>query len=103
MLDVLTALEKLLREHRHHGQACVVARLRNLYDCDQAEFTKLCQSVDVWGGSGAVWDCVGFDQDENAFRAAIIRLADEMQAADIGTERSRYIASVFRKWQSAGI
>jgi hypothetical protein len=101
MLDVLTSLEELLRNHKHEGQARAIARLRSLYNRDQMEFTKFLQSVDVWGGSGAVWDCAGFGADENAFRAAIIRLADKMQAANIGTERSSYIAAVFRKWQSA--
>ena len=103
MIATLQTIERLLRQHKHYGQANVIERLIQLHECDRLEFIELCQSINVWGGSGAVWDCNGFGAEEYVFRQSMIQLADEMHSGGFATERSNFISSVFRKWQAAGV
>ncbi|HTW95317.1 MAG TPA: hypothetical protein VMD30_11015 [Tepidisphaeraceae bacterium] len=103
---ILEQLRRLLINSDNLGQARTVERLIELRSADPAEFNRLLQGVDMWGGSGAVWE-VGptrMNRDEvQSFRAAIIALAEWMESESVGFERSRFIADVFRKWNAAGI
>jgi hypothetical protein len=109
MPELTTILEQLLRllvSSDNPGQARTVGRLIELRSADPAEFDRLLHSVDMWGGSGAVWE-VGpsrMNRDEvQSFRTAIIALSEWMESEGVGFERSRFIADVFRKWKAAGI
>jgi hypothetical protein len=57
----------------------------------------------MWGGSGAVWELNIDGIDKHKFRAAIIELATQMDAEELGTERSRFISNVFKNWEKRGI
>ncbi len=103
MLETLKELGRILLKNDWDGQAEIIQCLINLHDTDQKEFVRLLHSIDMWGGSGAVWEVGDLGEDEVAFRYAIIRLAAQMDEAGLGTERNRYIASTFRKWNQAGI
>jgi hypothetical protein len=110
----LFRIELLLRKHGFDGQADVVADLLTRYDApDQTEFRRRVQDVEMWGGSGSVIDCAivanprhvtpDLQQDERAFRSAIVQLADEMDRAGLGTPRSRDVAATFRARIERGI
>ena len=103
---ILEQLRRLLISSDNPGQARTVERLIELRSTNRAEFDRLLHSVDMWGGSGAVWE-VGpsrMNRDEvQSFRAGIIALSEWMESQGAGFERSRFIADVFRKWNAAGI
>jgi len=106
----LTQLAGLLRKYGHHGQATVVEQILTTLGTSSPEYKRLA-GVDMWGGSGAVWDvCLapskGSSQaqaDVKAFHETIIRSASAMERLAIGTERSRSAAKVFREWLDKGI
>jgi hypothetical protein len=109
MLDVLPILQQLhalLVASDNPGQAKVVRKLMDLHQTDTAAFNHLLHSVDMWGGSGAVWEVGPSRMDSSqvrSFRDTIIALADWMDLQGTGLERSRFIAGVFRKWNAMGI
>lgn len=103
MLETLREIRLILSLHGHRGQERVIARLIDLYDNDVDSFVKLVQSVEVWGGAGAVWEVVDLGSDELPFRKAIIQLAAEMERQGYGTARSRDIANVFNSWNMKGL
>jgi hypothetical protein len=106
LLPILQQLQSLLTVSDNPGQAKVIAKLMELHSTDATDFNRLLHSVDMWGGSGAVWE-VGPSRMDSAqvrsFRDNIIALADWMDAGNMGFERSRFIAGVFRKWNAMGI
>lgn len=103
MIDTLRELRDILTRQGHPGQARVVDRLIQLHDHDPEEFQRLLQSVDMWGGSGAVWEVGSLFTDARRFGELIIRLAEEMDAAGLGTPRSQDIANTFRSWRGQGL
>jgi hypothetical protein len=99
MIATLNELVRLLAKHDHHGKARVVQGLvEALQAGNQTEFVTLLHSVDMWGGSGAVWEVGELGEDKQAFQCAIIQLSADMDQAGLGTERSRFIASTFVEW-----
>jgi hypothetical protein len=103
MLTQLQEIHRLLVNHQHAGQAVVVGKLIELLPVDRDAFIRLLQGVDVWGGSGAVWEVGPLGADERSFRSAIISLATQMDAQGIGSERSRFIARTFENWNRLGV
>lgn len=103
MLDILRELRLLLSLHGHRGQENVVAQLIELYQFDRERFAKLIQSVEVWGGAGAVWEVGDLGPDTVPFRNAIVRLAEALESERLATNRSRDIADIFRRWNEMGI
>jgi len=103
LIDSLKILQELLGKHGHAGQANVVQKLIELRTQKRPEFTLLIQSVDMWGGTGAVWEVGSMGSDMRQFRQAIIDLAAAMDRDAIGTDRARYIASVFSDWNRRGL
>lgn len=103
MISILEELRRLLTDSSHPAQAAFVAELIELHPSDPHRFTQLLQSIGMWGGAGAVWEVGPINMDEKAFRSAIIALADQMEAEGIGSDRSRFVAVVFRKWNDMGI
>jgi hypothetical protein len=47
------------------------------------------------GRSGAVWEVYPLGEDKVRFENLIIQLADDMERASLGTERSRFSAGTF--------
>lgn len=56
-LDTLKNIEEILRKGESHSQANVLENLsRNLITEDYQMFLDNINSVNMWGGSGAVWE-----------------------------------------------
>lgn len=95
----LTRLVDILHDNAFTAQANVV---RHLFDAltrnDTQDFLKIITSVDMWGGSGAVWEVGGFttSKDEKEFWRHLIRLTDEMKAVGIKCGRAYETADIFR-------
>ena len=78
----------------------------NSRQTDAVAFNRLLHSVDMWGGSGAVWEVGPSRMDSSqvlSFRETIIALADWMDLQGTRFDRSRFITGLFRKWNAMGI
>jgi hypothetical protein len=96
----LVRLIELLRNNSHDGQANVVNRLLDaLTQEDKKEFIRILTSVDMWGGSGAVWEVGTFksDRDEREFWRQLIQLTEDMKEIGIKCGRAYSTADIFRK------
>jgi hypothetical protein len=106
----LNELAGLLRKYGHEGQATVVDDILNTLNSPHPDYKRL-TGVDMWGGSGAVWEVSLTSSgtsseartDERAFLRAIIRIAVAMDTLKIGTERSRSTAKIFQEWLDKGL
>ncbi len=82
---LFSTIRDLLNNSGNEGQALVIENLMNLLSIEITDdFLKLINSVDMWGGSGAVWE-VNID-DENkykCFQQAIINLIDLMERTGV--------------------
>ncbi len=103
VFDALKELENYLWSHGHKGQGSVVSDLLRMRGDDGQAFVSMLQGGEMWGGAGAVWETVGFGDNDREFRSAIIRLADAMDHGGVGTDRSRSIADTLREWRRKGI
>jgi hypothetical protein len=106
----LTQASGLLHKYAHHGQGTVVDQIVATLETRNPDYKRLA-SIDMWGGSGAVWEvCLtsggGSDEeqaDEKSFREAIVRIATAMDQMKIGTQRSRFIAETLQGWIDRGL
>jgi hypothetical protein len=106
----LTRLSELLHKYGHHGQGRVVDEILVSLDTPKPDYKRLA-GVEMWGGSGAVWEvCLTparrskeAQADEKFFHETIIRIAAAMDRLRIGTERSRSNAKIFKQWLDEGI
>ena len=106
----LTQASELLHKYGHHGQGMVVDQIVTTLETQHPDYRRLA-SIDMWGGSGAVWEvCLTSGRssdeersDEKSFREAIVRIAAAMDQMKIGTERSRFIAQTFQGWLDRGL
>jgi|KBSMisStandDraft_5_1062788.scaffolds.fasta_scaffold08804_5 hypothetical protein len=94
----LSRLSELLHKHGHGGKATVVDQILASLHAPTPDYKRLA-GIDVWGGSGAVWEvCLtpagAGKEDERAFGQTIIQTAATMDHLKIGTERSRSIAGL---------
>lgn len=97
--DLLPKVEATLISGNHFGQARVIATLRRLLDENNMEaFITELQSVNMWGGSGAVWE-VGFQDEalEIKFAEEMIKLIDLMKQSEIDIHRSNSVRKLFVK------
>jgi hypothetical protein len=51
----LHRLADLLHKYRHQGQADVVDQIRRTLETSAPDYERL-KGIDMWGGSGAVWE-----------------------------------------------
>ena len=80
--SVLNKLIKLLYQNSNNGQAEYVERIKSaLLKNDIEDFKKKLISVDMWGGSGAVWEVGGFKtvSDDREFILEIVKLTELMK------------------------
>ena len=106
----LAELARLLRKYGHYGQATVAEEIFTTIETPYPDYKRLA-GVDMWGGSGAVWEVSLTSpikssearQDQNAFHQTIIRIAAAMDRIGIGTDRSRSTAKIFEEWLNRGI
>ena len=97
---ILCELIKILRDNSHIPQADWVRQIHGaLLRNDEVDFVKKLNSVDMWGGSGAVWEVQPFisSDDEKQFGRNIIKLVEQMRISNIKYGRARSIADYFRR------
>jgi hypothetical protein len=110
-LEHLEALRYLLAKYQRGGQAIFVSNLIDMRRASDPDFLKYLASVEMWGGSGSVWEVDKFRSsnregayaDELRFRNAIISIANQMEKDGVGSERTRYIAETFKVWTVKGL
>lgn len=103
ILQTLRELRDVLAREGCPEHAEIVDQIIQLYDTELDAFRQRLQSVDLWGGAGAVWDVNPRGPERKRFHELIIRLAAEMQAVGLGTARTQDIANTFRNWLASGL
>tara|TARA_R100001369_G_scaffold1830_1_gene5975 strand:- start:6278 stop:6643 length:366 start_codon:yes stop_codon:yes gene_type:complete len=97
---ILSKLIELLTDSSNLGQAEWVERIKSaLLSDDKADFLKKLVSVDMWGGSGAVWEVGGFkyDTDNKKFVTEIAKLTDLMKASGIRSRAAQSSGRVLKR------
>jgi len=97
-LPVLDRLIILLRSNSFDGQGELVEKIKDdLLNSDIESFKTKLNSVDMWGGSGAVWEVGGFKtiNDEKEFQLEIIKLAELMRKSGIKCSKAQSIKRLF--------
>lgn len=95
----LFAIRKILSDNNHQGQARVIDNLLSLLlEENISEFIREIQSVNIWGGAGAVWE-VWFESDnaQTAFATEMLGLIIILEQLKIATKSMRSIKKLFLK------
>ena len=84
-LDTLKNIEAILRKEELFGQENIVKNLmQNLITEDYQIFIDKINSVDMWGGSGAVWEVYFENQDlQRKFNFEMLELINLMEKTKI--------------------
>lgn len=84
-LVILSNLSAILIESGNDGQARVTQRLSNLLnERNIKEFVEIINSVDMFGGAGAVWEVYIFDKPlSRNFATEMIKLINLMEETNI--------------------
>lgn len=98
-LIILTKIEKILTNADLSAQAQVASTLINsLNQRNSEEFVRLLNGIDMWGGSGAVWEVYIKDNNEaKKFEEKIIELIDLMEQANVLGKGIKPIRKLFKK------
>ena len=100
LVDNLTRMIELLRDNAFTAQSDAVRRVLSplLLDNDEV-FLKALNSVDMWGGAGAVWEVYGFETKENEreFHKLIVDLIILMKEMGIKNRHAYALLGVFEK------
>jgi len=90
---------KILREFSHSGQADYMDRLfETLTIDDNSKFKLMSQTVDIWGGSGAVWEVwIPDNNKEKEFQKLMISFAKLLLKNGIKNHGITSIKSLFEK------
>lgn len=105
----METLDHLLNKYGHHALAAIAAKIAKSLNTSKPDYKRLA-SVDMWGGSGALWEVDLISSkiseeayaDKKSFRESIIRIATVMEGLGIANERSKWIARVFQVWLEKG-
>ena len=107
LVETLTSMEMILRRYGRSGQADIVSRAILLATTKDPRLRDCLDSVDFWGGAGAVWE-VYLDEefsddrqrkvDARKFDAAVGRLAEIMESRGWASPRVRQVASLSKDW-----
>jgi hypothetical protein len=84
-LSILNKLQQILKAANLGGQALVIQSLMDLILRENIrQFVKLINSIDMWGGSGAVWEVYIENKAEaRVFEKEMINLINLMEATNI--------------------
>ena len=100
-LPILNNIIELLYENSNVGQAEWVEKIKSsLLENDNDSFKKKLTSVDMWGGSGAVWE-VGFidtDEREKKFILELIKLLDLIKESGIKSKGAYSRKNILQKF-----
>ena len=98
--DILSKMSELLEANKHFAQARYVDQvLESIMPGNELNFRKRLNSIEMWGGSGAVWE-VGFSdsrEDGKEFQIQVIKLVELMKRNKISHSKANTVAQVFRK------
>ncbi|NQZ75251.1 MAG: hypothetical protein HRT61_03940 [Ekhidna sp.] len=97
-LVVLSKLRELLNKANLTAQAQVIETLVSLLELQRInEFLKLLNGLDMWGGSGAVWEVYIEDVTlAQEFEIEIIKLIDLMEKTNVLAKGIKPIRKVLR-------
>lgn len=89
----------ILREFSHNGQADFMdSLLESLEDNDKTKFTNMSKTVDIWGGSGAVWEVwIDIKRREKDFQNYMIKFARLLNDNGISNHGINSIKTLFEK------
>ena len=98
-LSILTKLLQILSKADLNAQAKVVKVLANLLTRGKyKEFVKLLNGIDMWGGSGAVWEVhIEDSRDAEEFEMEMIKLINLMDETNVLGKGIRPIRKLFKK------
>ena len=86
-LELFNKLTQSLIKSENIGQANAIIKLYSLLGENNPDFLKYINSVDIWGGSGAVWEVyIENKVDDVEFKKSIIELIDLMEETNILTK-----------------
>ncbi|MGH9522510.1 MAG: hypothetical protein ACRD3E_08255 [Terriglobales bacterium] len=109
LAESLAVARDLLNKYDNPGQVDVIDRILSTFHTDVPDYRTL-SGVDMWGGSGAVWevllcpcDTEEHKKDTERFWNAMIDISREMDRIGVGTPRSRQIAETFQGWLKANV
>jgi hypothetical protein len=107
LIQALKTARELLAKYECYGQAQYVEKLISAIAEGDRSYRQLLNSVAMWGGAGAVWECTfrpysndtaQAHKDEVDFRKSIIEIARQMEALGIKSDRAAQIAALFETW-----
>ncbi len=110
-LKLLEKIEMILKINNNVAQANIVSRLLILLAHREfSRFQDELNSLEMWGGAGAVWEVHIDDSDLNVdFEKSIVLLIDLMQESQRLTRNLKRIRNIMRKgggtlvtWDSDG-
>lgn len=97
---ILTKLIELLYKSSNNAQAEWVEKIKfSLLSNDLDGFKKKLISVDMWGGSGSVWEVGGFitDLDDQEFMLELIKLLDLIKKSGIKSRGAQSRMRILKK------
>ena len=95
----IRAIIALLLDSSNYAQAGYMKRvLESVVIEDKALFVKLSKTVEIWGGSGAVWEVFIQNRErEKVFQETMIKFADLLKDNGVSNYGIRSIKSLFEK------
>lgn len=95
--NILSALVQILINAGLDQQAAVVQNiLIALHNKNYKLFSKLSNSIDMWGGSGAVWEVYIADENKaRRFELNVIKLIDLMERTKVLKKGIKSIRKIF--------
>lgn len=100
IIDILNEVAVVLDASEYRGHADYVRGLIVSAARSPQSFRDALVSIDMWGGSGAVWDVWPFQSIEEGkrFLRLLVALTEEMAGVGIHYARAEDIAAAFRYW-----
>ena len=109
LLPALDQAREILMRYNHPGQASYMQRLIDAVRLsDRKAYSTLLDSVEMWGGAGAVWECdisgtATAQADRREFRKSIIEIAQQMRNLGTNSARAQEIADIFNGWNEQNL
>lgn len=102
-LFVLNVILQLLNKYEYNAQAEFIQKLLDLLSQQNIIlFSKLINGIDMWGGSGAVWEVYIEDKtDTMVFENEMLKLIDLMEQTKILGRGIKPIRKIFENNQNS--
>ncbi|HET9570792.1 MAG TPA: hypothetical protein VFP20_05245 [Bacteroidales bacterium] len=101
-LSILKIILQLLNKYGHNSQAKFIQKLIDLINQQNIIlFSKFVNGVDMWGGSGAVWEVsIENETEAKAFEDEILKLIGLMEQTEILGKGIKPIRKIFENNQA---